>query len=209
MGQNYRRKGVARLLFRKTFEAARLKGYEKILTFIRADNPAALKTYQVEGFQIIGTAQRQARIDGEYVDEIFVERMLYRRHLACKLASGILPATRSGSQAGCLCYVAAQSLSSKEQEKMKLHRPCVWAAAALWGPLALTWTLAQSPFLAHTEPERITSKQPIQSPFTSLWMGAEPGPPPRERPEATIIIVSGSIRNIPTSCSRLPIREQS
>lgn len=71
-----RRQGIAGQLFAATFEAARQKGYEKLFTFIRADNPAALATYQQQGFQIIGTGHRQAKINGSYVDEIMVERFL-------------------------------------------------------------------------------------------------------------------------------------
>ncbi|URD48158.1 GNAT family N-acetyltransferase [Chroococcidiopsis sp. CCNUC1] len=58
------------------FEASRLKGYEKIFTFIRADNTAALTTYLNQGFQIVGTAKRHAKIDRIYLDEIIVERFL-------------------------------------------------------------------------------------------------------------------------------------
>jgi L-amino acid N-acyltransferase YncA len=71
-----RRRGVARHLFRATFHAARQKGYEKFFTFIRADNPAALATYRHHGFQIIGTARRQARMKHGYVDEILVEAFI-------------------------------------------------------------------------------------------------------------------------------------
>lgn len=72
----YRRQGIARKLFTATFEAARLKGYEKLFTFIRADNTAALTTYLNQGFQIVGTAKRHAKINQTYVDEIIVERFL-------------------------------------------------------------------------------------------------------------------------------------
>ena len=71
-----RRQGVATRLFQATFGAARLKGYEKIFTFVRADNEAALQTYLRQGFRVIGTAHRQARIDGRYVDEVLIERLL-------------------------------------------------------------------------------------------------------------------------------------
>ncbi len=71
-----RGQGIAGHLFAATFEAARQKGYEKLFTFIRADNPAALATYQRQGFQIIGTARRQAKINGNYVDELMVEKFL-------------------------------------------------------------------------------------------------------------------------------------
>ena len=70
------RQGIAKALFAATLSAARDKGYEKIFTFVRADNPAALATYRAHGFEIIGTARRQAKIDGRYVDEILIERFL-------------------------------------------------------------------------------------------------------------------------------------
>ena len=71
-----RRQGIAKRLFPATFEAARRKGYEKIFTYIRADNPVALATYQKHGFRIIGKADRHAKLHGRYVDVIIVERLL-------------------------------------------------------------------------------------------------------------------------------------
>ena len=71
-----RRQGIATALFDATFDAARRKGYEKLFTFVRADNPAALATYRKHGFAIVGTARRHARINGAYVDEIVIERPL-------------------------------------------------------------------------------------------------------------------------------------
>ena len=73
---SHRRQGIAQSLFASTFEAARRKGYEKIFTFVRADNPAALATYLNRGFQIVGTARGQAKCDGKYVDEIIIEKFL-------------------------------------------------------------------------------------------------------------------------------------
>ena len=72
----FRRQGIATRLFEATFEAATLKGYEKILTFVRADNQAALETYLRQGFRVVGTAERQAKLDGRYIDEIVIERLL-------------------------------------------------------------------------------------------------------------------------------------
>ncbi len=71
-----RRRGIAKGLFAATFEKARLKGYEKIFTFVRADNPAALAAYLAQGFTIIGTARNHAKIDDRYVDEVLIERAL-------------------------------------------------------------------------------------------------------------------------------------
>jgi L-amino acid N-acyltransferase YncA len=73
---SYRRQGIATRLFMAMFEAARLKGYEKIFTFVRVDNQGALAAYLNQGFRIVGTAQRQAKVNGKYIDEIIIERFL-------------------------------------------------------------------------------------------------------------------------------------
>jgi len=72
----HRRQGVATALFAATFEAARRKSFEKIFTFVRSDNQAALAAYLKHGFSVIGTARRQAKIRGAYVDEILIEKFL-------------------------------------------------------------------------------------------------------------------------------------
>lgn len=71
-----RRKGIASRLFAATFEAALRNGYEKFFTYVRADNDAGLKTYLRQGFRIVGTAERHAKIDGTYIDEIVIEKTL-------------------------------------------------------------------------------------------------------------------------------------
>jgi L-amino acid N-acyltransferase YncA len=71
-----RRQGISKCLFKATFKAARRKGYEKIFTFVRTDNKAALATYLHHGFQLVGTAKRQAKLNGKYVDALIVERFL-------------------------------------------------------------------------------------------------------------------------------------
>jgi RimJ/RimL family protein N-acetyltransferase len=63
-------------LFKATFEVARCKGYEKIFTYVRGDNPAALATYLSRGFKVVGTAQKHAKVNGKYVDEVLIERFL-------------------------------------------------------------------------------------------------------------------------------------
>jgi L-amino acid N-acyltransferase YncA len=76
VGLSYHRQGIATRLFAATFAAARWKEYEKIFTFVRADNHGALATYLKQDFHIVGTAQRQAKVNGKYVDEIIIERFL-------------------------------------------------------------------------------------------------------------------------------------
>ena len=72
----HRGQGIARALFSATLDAARGKGYEKLFTFVCADNPAALAAYLSQGFQEIGRAKRQAKLDGRYVDEVLIEKFL-------------------------------------------------------------------------------------------------------------------------------------
>lgn len=71
-----RRRGIGRALFAATFPAAIAKGYEKIFTYIRSDNAAALTTYERQGFQRIGIARRHARVRGRDIDEVLVEKFL-------------------------------------------------------------------------------------------------------------------------------------
>lgn len=71
-----RRQGIATRLFDATFEVAVRKGYEKIFTFVRRDNAAALAAYLARGFRTVGTAEKHAKIDGRYVDEIMIEKIL-------------------------------------------------------------------------------------------------------------------------------------
>lgn len=71
-----RGRGIAKTLFAATFARAKTKGYEKLIAQVRSDNPVALKTYQAQGFTIIGTAKRHAKIGEHYIDEIFIEKFL-------------------------------------------------------------------------------------------------------------------------------------
>lgn len=71
-----RRQQVAARLFAATFAAASSKGYEKLFTYIREDNPTALAAYARQGFRIVGKAERHVKVDGRYVAEIIVERLL-------------------------------------------------------------------------------------------------------------------------------------
>jgi L-amino acid N-acyltransferase YncA len=69
------RQGIATQLFAATYEAARRKGYEKFFSYVRADNEAGLQTYLRQGFRIVGTAERQAKIDGRYIAEVVIEKV--------------------------------------------------------------------------------------------------------------------------------------
>src|SRR5215203_951939 len=68
-----RRMGIGSALFAATFEEARRKQYQKLFTYILAHNAAALRAYTKQGFSIVGTARRHARIRNNYVDMVVVE----------------------------------------------------------------------------------------------------------------------------------------
>jgi L-amino acid N-acyltransferase YncA len=69
-------RGVGSRLFAATIEAGRQRRYEKIFTYVRADNLAALAAYRKHGFRIVGVARRQARFGDRYVDEVIIEKFL-------------------------------------------------------------------------------------------------------------------------------------
>jgi len=71
-----RRQGIGTRLSQVAFEAARSKGYEKLFTYVRADNSASLAFHLRLGFRIVGMAQRQAKFGRRYVDEIVIEKFL-------------------------------------------------------------------------------------------------------------------------------------
>ncbi len=72
----HHRQGLAARLFAASFVAARALGYDKIFTYVRADNEAGRRAYRGQGFAEVGVARRQCRIDGRDIDEIMIERML-------------------------------------------------------------------------------------------------------------------------------------
>jgi L-amino acid N-acyltransferase YncA len=73
---DHHRQGIGTQLAQATFATARDKGYEKIFSYVRADSPQSLTFYLKLGFRIVGTAQRQAKINSTYIDEIIIEKFL-------------------------------------------------------------------------------------------------------------------------------------
>ena len=67
---------IASHLFAETFAAARNKGYEKLFAYVREDNPTALAAYLNQGFEVIGTAKKHAYVQGQYIDEVLIEKFL-------------------------------------------------------------------------------------------------------------------------------------
>jgi L-amino acid N-acyltransferase YncA len=71
-----RRRGIGTSMWEVTSRAGRDKGFEKIFTYIRADNEPSLNFHLKLGFRIIGKTERQIRMGGIYVDGILIERFL-------------------------------------------------------------------------------------------------------------------------------------
>lgn len=71
-----RGKGVSKQLFQSTFEVAKQKGYEKLFAYVRADNERALAAYMRQGFEVVGTAKKHAKVGGVYIDEVLIEKFL-------------------------------------------------------------------------------------------------------------------------------------
>ena len=76
VGSQYRRQGVATTLFESTFKLARTKGYTKLFAYVRGDNERALSMYLKQGFIVVGTAKNHAKMQGTYIDEVFIEKFL-------------------------------------------------------------------------------------------------------------------------------------
>ncbi|MCG9781349.1 GNAT family N-acetyltransferase [Vibrio brasiliensis] len=74
--ESARGQGVSTQLFKSTFDVARQKGYEKLFAYVRSDNERALAAYLKQGFEVVGTAKKHAKVAGEYVDEILIELFL-------------------------------------------------------------------------------------------------------------------------------------
>lgn len=72
----HRGRGVGRALARRTLAFAREMGYEKVSTYIVADNEAALAYYEALGFERVGLWRDQVRLDGRYHDDVIVEMFL-------------------------------------------------------------------------------------------------------------------------------------
>ncbi|MEZ9059382.1 N-acetyltransferase family protein [Vibrio pelagius] len=71
-----RGKGVSKQLFQSTFEVAKQKGYEKLFAYVRADNERALAAYIRQGFEVVGTAKKHAKVGDVYIDEVLIEKLL-------------------------------------------------------------------------------------------------------------------------------------
>ena len=73
---DFRRHGIGHLLAEESFGFAQHKGYEKVVIQVLASNEQAIRFYSDLGFERIGTAKRQVKLDGEFYDAIYLEKFL-------------------------------------------------------------------------------------------------------------------------------------
>lgn len=71
-----RGRGIGTRLCEVCFLTAQAKGFEKIFSYVRADNPKSLAFYLKLGFRIVGTAQKHVKIGDRHIDEIIIEKLL-------------------------------------------------------------------------------------------------------------------------------------
>jgi RimJ/RimL family protein N-acetyltransferase len=51
-------------------------GIQRLELTVRVDNAAAIHLYQRMGYEIEGTKRRSLLVDGEFVDELYMARLL-------------------------------------------------------------------------------------------------------------------------------------
>lgn len=76
IAKEFRNKGIGRILLQRGLEWAGERGYEKITLDTFSSNTPAIRLFQKTDFKITGVRYRQAKINGEFVDQILMEKYL-------------------------------------------------------------------------------------------------------------------------------------
>lgn len=76
VARDHRGAGVGSALMQRLSEAARNKGFLKLMATIRADNSAAQAFYAHAGFRVIGLLKGHARYRGRLIDQVLAELIL-------------------------------------------------------------------------------------------------------------------------------------
>jgi RimJ/RimL family protein N-acetyltransferase len=74
--KGYRRQGWGTLLFMELEKWAKKQGIRRLELLVQSDNKPAISLYRKMGFQIEGTKRESYQIEGRYVDEYLMSRLL-------------------------------------------------------------------------------------------------------------------------------------
>lgn len=73
---DFRGHGIGRRLAEESFRFAQRKRYKKVVIQVLANNRRAIRFYSHLGFERIGTAREQVKLDGKLHDAIYLEKFL-------------------------------------------------------------------------------------------------------------------------------------
>lgn len=74
--KNFRRSGLGSTLLREAISWARKKGFYRLELGVLATNDQAIALYKKFGFQEEGVRKKRYRVEGKYVDEVLMSKML-------------------------------------------------------------------------------------------------------------------------------------
>jgi len=73
---DFRGRKIGCLLAQESFQFAQCKGYEKVVIQVLASNEPALRFYSHLGFEAIGIAKKQVKLDSQFYDAVYLEKFL-------------------------------------------------------------------------------------------------------------------------------------
>lgn len=77
VGKGYRGKGIGDKLVRKAIESLKKnKGVSKIVLSVMAEQEPAVNLYLKYGFKVVGILEDELRIDGNFYDELVMEKLM-------------------------------------------------------------------------------------------------------------------------------------
>jgi RimJ/RimL family protein N-acetyltransferase len=74
--RDYAHKGIGTTLFQEMEKWARLNSIERLELTVMIHNEAAIKLYKKMGFRVEGLKEKSLRVDGKYIDEYYMSKIL-------------------------------------------------------------------------------------------------------------------------------------
>ena len=77
LGKNYRGQGIGEKLMKKLLEEiAKNEEIEKITLNVNVGQLPAIRLYKKFGFKVVGTMHKEMKVNGKYIDDYVMEKML-------------------------------------------------------------------------------------------------------------------------------------